>query len=108
MPKRKRLPSTTKEGCTWYNGGGSKQVCCKAVNCKVTNWNPTSWSACTKKCGGGKQARTASRTITTPAAYGGTVCPKDLQKMESQSCTKSCPGAPPTPPPPKKSAAAAA
>ena len=42
-----------------------------AVDCAVTNW--ASATACTASCGGGQRQQT--RTVTTPALYGGAACP---------------------------------
>lgn len=56
------------------------------VDCVVSAWS--AWSPCSATCGGGTQTRT--RTIVTPAAYGGTACPSNL--METQSCNEQpCP-----------------
>lgn len=56
------------------------------INCVVSDW--TQWSSCDKECGTGKQSRT--RSVTTPAAHGGTACPTNLS--ETRNCnTKPCP-----------------
>jgi hypothetical protein len=56
------------------------------VNCSVSDWG--GWSKCDKECGGGTQTRT--RTVTTPAAYGGNPCPSltDVQECNKQECNK--------------------
>lgn len=58
-------------------------------------WTPTSeWSACGTT---GTQTRTEqrTRTVVTPAQYGGVTLPLSETRTESQACT-----APPPPPPP--------
>jgi hypothetical protein len=44
--------------------------CQLPINCVVSEWS--AWSTCSAECGGGTQTRT--RTVITPAQYGGT-CP---------------------------------
>ena len=58
------------------------------VNCEVSAWS--SWDTCDKPCGTGSQTRT--RTITKPAAYGGTVCPtlNEKQSCNTQACPVNC------------------
>jgi len=48
------------------------------VNCVVSSWSP--WSVCNKPCGMGSQTQT--RTVLTPAAFGGTPCPAYLQQVQ--------------------------
>lgn len=55
------------------------------VNCEVSGWS--GFSTCSEPCGGGTQIRT--RTVTKPAAHGGTACPT---LAETQVCnTAPCP-----------------
>jgi len=58
------------------------------VNCEVSAWS--AWSKCDKNCGGGSQTRT--RTITKPAANGGTACPvlTETQPCNIQACPVDC------------------
>ena len=49
------------------------------IDCKVSNW--TDWTQCSKFCGTGK--RESTRTIITPAQFGGAACPTDLKKEEN-------------------------
>lgn len=58
------------------------------VNCEVSAW--TAWSQCDKSCGGGNQTRT--RTVTKPAANGGTACPAltETQPCNTQKCPVDC------------------
>jgi hypothetical protein len=53
------------------------------VDCVVGNFG--SWSTCTKSCETGSQTRT--RSVTTPAAYGGVACE---HLSESQNCNTQC------------------
>lgn len=54
------------------------------VNCQVSDWS--AWSACSASCGGGVQTRT--RSITTPAQFGGAACPalSETRACNTQSC----------------------
>jgi len=55
------------------------------VNCQVSGWS--TWSTCSAKCGGGVQ--TATRSVATPSAHGGSACPALVQQ---QLCnTHACP-----------------
>jgi Spondin-like TSP1 domain len=56
------------------------------VNCVVSDWIYV--GICTKTCGGGKQTQT--RTVTTPALNGGSVCPVLSQEVDCN--TQACPG----------------
>lgn len=57
---------------------------CPAEDCIPDEWRQ--WSQCTKTCGGGNQTR--SRSIKSPALYGGASCSLN----ESQSCNdQPCP-----------------
>ena len=56
------------------------------VNCVMSAWS--SWSICDKQCGTGSQTQT--RSVMTPAAFGGTPCPSNLQQV--QPCSRApCP-----------------
>jgi len=59
------------------------------VDCILTLWS--AWSACSVACGGGTQAIT--RSIVSPAAFGGAACPKDPSfYFATQPCnTQACP-----------------
>jgi hypothetical protein len=64
----------------------NNDTCAVPTSCVVTVW--TQWSECSATCGGGHQNR--SRTITTPAANGGTPCPQAMS--ETQACNSDpCP-----------------
>ncbi len=54
------------------------------VDCVVSDWSE--WGTCSATCGGGTQTRT--RTVITPAAYGGAPCPamSDYQSCNTQAC----------------------
>merc|ERR1719188_852837 len=55
------------------------------VNCTWSDWT---WHSCSKSCGGGTQNGT--RTISTPARYGGSECTG--QSTTSKSCNSEvCP-----------------
>ena len=58
------------------------------VDCVVSDWSE--WSTCTKACGGGIQTRT--RTVITPAMYGGRPCPtlSDTMVCNAQPCPVDC------------------
>jgi hypothetical protein len=58
------------------------------VDCVVSEWG--SWLTCSKACGGGEQSQT--RTVVTPAAYGGKACPvlSQSQQCNSQPCPVNC------------------
>jgi hypothetical protein len=75
------------------------------VDCVMTEWSQ--WSNCSAECGEGEQTR--SRTVVTPAKFGGAACgasietrkcivkpcPKDCKVSEWEpwtDCTKSCGG----------------
>eukprot|EP00658_Telonema_sp_P-2_P043147 TRINITY_DN3109_c0_g1_i1.p1 TRINITY_DN3109_c0_g1~~TRINITY_DN3109_c0_g1_i1.p1 ORF type:complete len:956 (-),score=107.58 TRINITY_DN3109_c0_g1_i1:230-3097(-) len=59
--------------------------CNPARDCTVSPW--TEWSPCTKKCGGGVQAR--ARNVTQPAVATGSECPA---LDETRGCgTEGCP-----------------
>lgn len=96
--------STCSAGCG--NGQQSRTVSCKGglcpkpapltsqackvrecpVNCVMSAWS--SWSICDKQCGTGSQTQT--RSVMTPAAFGGTPCPSNLQQV--QPCSRApCP-----------------
>jgi ribosomal protein S11 len=55
------------------------------VDCAVSGWSE--FGACSASCGGGTQTQT--RTIITPAAYGGAACPSltASQACNVQACT---------------------
>ena len=55
------------------------------VDCAVSGWSE--FGACSASCGGGTQTQT--RTIITPAAYGGAACPTltSSQACNVQACT---------------------
>jgi hypothetical protein len=55
------------------------------VHCVVSEWGD--WSACSETCGSGAKAQT--RTVSTPAAHNGTVCPELMQTLECN--THVCP-----------------
>ena len=59
---------------------------CK-VDCEVSPW--AGWSACSRSCGGGRQART--RDIVTAAATGGAACGK-LKDKRTCNDDVECPG----------------
>lgn len=58
---------------------------CPPVNCVVSDWS--SFDTCSSTCGGGTQTQT--RSIITPASYGGTACPvlTNTQPCNTQICT---------------------
>eukprot|EP01012_Entosiphon_sulcatum_P029449 TRINITY_DN358_c0_g1_i1.p1 TRINITY_DN358_c0_g1~~TRINITY_DN358_c0_g1_i1.p1 ORF type:complete len:2229 (+),score=276.12 TRINITY_DN358_c0_g1_i1:2833-9519(+) len=58
------------------------------VDCLVSTWS--AWSACSQACGTGYSRRT--RTVTTPAAYGGASCPalEETQDCNTQPCAINC------------------
>ena len=75
-------------------GDGAKETracpnlpaCAVPVNC-VGAWGE--WTGCSAGCGGGTRSRTYY--ITTPAANGGTACPKTNGQTESEACnTTAC------------------
>ena len=63
------------------------------INCEVSEWSE--WSnvgSCSADCGGGKQQQERSRSITTNAANGGTICPTNLKETKEIDCnTQACP-----------------
>ena len=66
----------------------SCQITPTPVSCEVSAWS--GWSGCSKTCGGGLQTRT--RTVTKPAANGGTACPTltETQECNTQACPVDC------------------
>lgn len=54
------------------------------VDCVVSDWSE--WGTCSATCGGGTQTRT--RTVVTPAAFGGAPCPamSEYQSCNTQPC----------------------
>jgi len=52
------------------------------VDCVVSNWG--NWTTCSKTCGNGTQTRT--RTIVSPAQFGGSC----VSTSETQSCNTQC------------------
>ncbi len=54
------------------------------IDCVVSEWS--AWSACSAACGGGTRTRT--RTVITPAQYGGTECPvlEETEACNAQPC----------------------
>lgn len=63
----------------------NKQPC--AITCTLSPFTP--WSKCNKKCGGGKQSRTAM--IVTPAAHGGSCPPtKQTRTCNTEACPLDC------------------
>lgn len=69
------------DGATETRACPNLPVCAVAVNC-VGHWGE--WSGCSAGCGGGTQTRTYY--VDTPAANGGTACPKTNGATESQAC----------------------
>ena len=87
--QKTRTRTITQRGTSTCPPLEESQTCntqaCPPVNCVVSDWS--GWSQCDKTCGGGQQTR--NRTVVTPSANGGTVCPV---LTESQSCnTQACP-----------------
>ncbi len=61
--------------------------CQLPINCVVSEWS--AWSACSAECGGGTQTRT--RTVITPAQYGGTCPPlSETVACNTQPCPINC------------------
>jgi hypothetical protein len=58
------------------------------INCVLGEWSQ--WSSCSAPCGGGTQTRT--RTVVTPAAFGGTPCGalSETQACNTQLCAVDC------------------
>ena len=69
------------DGATETRACPNLPACAVAVNC-VGAWGE--WTGCSAGCGGGTRSRTYY--ITTPAANGGTACPKTNGQSESEAC----------------------
>lgn len=74
------------DGATETRACPNLPACAAAVNCTGA-WGE--WTGCSAGCGGGTRSRTYY--ISTPAANGGTACPKTNGQSESEACnTTSC------------------
>ena len=74
------------DGATETRACPNLPACAVAVNC-VGDWG--TWTGCSAGCGGGTRSKTYY--ITTPAANGGTACPKTNGQTESEACnTTAC------------------
>jgi hypothetical protein len=74
------------DGATETRACPNLPECAAKVNC-VGAWGE--WTGCSAGCGGGTRSRTYY--ITTPAANGGTACPKTNGQSESEACnTTAC------------------
>ena len=74
------------DGATETRACPNLPACAVAVNCAGA-WG--TWTGCSAGCGGGTRSRTYY--VSTPAANGGTACPKTNGQSESEACnTTAC------------------
>lgn len=69
------------DGATESRACPNLPACAVAVNC-VGAWG--AWTGCSAGCGGGTRSKTYY--VSTPAANGGTACPKTNGQTESEAC----------------------
>eukprot|EP00042_Codosiga_hollandica_P029694 m.166269 g.166269 ORF g.166269 m.166269 type:complete len:114 (-) comp53143_c0_seq7:1326-1667(-) len=73
-------------------GALNQEVACNTqacpIDCIVSEWS--TYGPCSQSCGGGLQ--TQSRTVLTPAANGGAVCPPlaNTRSCETSLCPVDC------------------
>lgn len=79
------------------NGGAacgvlSQKVACTPINCAVSAWtvNPDSTTECKLNTATNKWEKTATRTVTTQPAYGGTACPNLTQPTGCTAVNATC------------------